>query len=172
MVWTMTGQPVIGIKASKKNLGSVVFSPDSDLLATSGLGDNIDLWSFPAGEKVRALPGHEVAVLALNFILDGRYLVSLGYEQTIRVWETESWQEVSRLQPQSPSARGLAFSPDHKEMAVFAASMVEIWSTSSWQLEREIPIGTPAVNSVDFSADGKWLAVGAADRRIRLFAYD
>jgi WD40 repeat protein len=47
MVWKLTGEEVVGIKASKKNLSSLAFSLDSKVLVTSGLGDDIAIWALP-----------------------------------------------------------------------------------------------------------------------------
>ncbi len=169
MIWNMRGVPVVGIKASKKNLSSVAFSPDNQVLATSGLGDDIELWKLPSGEHLMTLTGHQVAVGSLRFILEGRYLISLGYEQTIKLWETVNWQEARTIRLDTQDARGLSFSPDEKTMALIMEGRVQLWSVGEWAILNEIPIGTPAVNSVAFSADGRWLAVGAADKKIRIW---
>jgi len=42
-VWSLSGKELVAIKASRDNLTSVSFSPDSRTLATSGLGDEIKL---------------------------------------------------------------------------------------------------------------------------------
>jgi WD40 repeat protein len=93
----------------------------------------------------------------------------LGYEQTIRVWDTEEWREERVLQPDDSGVRGLAFSPDERAVALSMEGKVQLWSFEDWRLERELPVSTKVVNGVAFSPDERWLAAGAADGRIRVW---
>ena len=160
---------MVGIKAAKKNLGSIAFSPDGKKLATSGLGDDIALWSLPSGGQIGTLAGHKVAVGSLTFINAGRYLVSMGYDQTIKFWDTETWQEARTHDLNVPDARALAFSPDEKTAAISMESKVQLWSVQDWSLQAELPISTKSVSAIAFAPDGKTLAVGGADRKIRIW---
>jgi WD40 repeat protein len=168
MIWTLSGKDVVDIKASQKNLSSVAFSPDVKMLATAGLGDDILLWSLPSGTSLATLSGHRIAVGSLTFVGEGRFLVSLGYEQTIKFWNTETWQAARTLRP-AAGVRGMAFSPDEKTIALSMESKVQLWSAEDWALRAELPISTKAVNGMAFSPDGRWLAVGAADGMIRIW---
>jgi WD40 repeat protein len=49
---------------------------------------------------------------------------------------------------------------------------VQVRSIAEWTLQAELMVGTKAVNGMAFSADGKMLAVGAADRKIRVWAFE
>jgi WD40 repeat protein len=93
----------------------------------------------------------------------------LGYEQSIKFWDTASWQVAQTVQGKAPGARGLTFSPDERLAALSSESKVEIWSVHNWLLEAELAIGTKAVYGMAFSPDGHWLAVGAADKKIRIW---
>jgi WD40 repeat protein len=169
VIWSLDGEQVVAIQASKKNLASVAFSPDSSLLATSGLGNEIWIWSLPEGEPVEALRGHDIAVGSLRFIDAGETLVSFGYEQTIKEWDTSIWQPVKTVRPKIPSARAVVLSHDEQKAAVSLEGRVDLYDTEDWKLEAQLPISTKAVNGVAYSPDGKWLAVGAADKKIRIF---
>lgn len=169
MIWSLSGEPVVGIKASKKNLSSVDFSPDKKILATCGLGDEIYLWHLPSGERAGELTGHKTAVMNVRFVQNGRYLMSLGYEQTIRFWDTETWQETRMLRPEVPSARGIVFSHDEQLAALLLEGRVDIMSVAKWTKLNELAISAKSVGSAAFSPDGRWLAVGAADRKIRVW---
>ncbi len=169
VVWTMDGEEVVAIPASKKNLSSVAFSPDGKLLATAGLGSEIWIWSLPDGEPVEALRGHDVAVGSLRFINGGKALVSMGYEQTIKQWDTALWHQTKSIRPKLPAARAVVFSPDETQAAVSLEGRVDLYDTDGWELIAQLPISTNAVNGVAFSPDGRWLAVGAADKKIRVF---
>jgi WD40 repeat protein len=168
-VWTLDGEDVIGIKASKKNLSSIAFSPDVKILATSGLGDDILIWSLPSGEQIDTLSGHKTAAWSLNFIEEGATLASLGYEGSVKFWDTSNWRETRSYQLESPGVRGLTFSPDGETAALSMESQVQLWLLKDWQLLSEIPVSTKVVSSVAFSQDGDLLAIGGADNKIRIW---
>lgn len=169
VVWTLEGRSVLNFKASSKNLSSAVFSPDASLLATSGLGDDIQLWDLPAGHHRTTLSGHRTAVDTLRFIEEGRTLVSVGHEQSIKFWDTATWQETRSLRSRAPGVRGLAFSSDEMTLALAVEGGVQLWSAVVWTVQAEFPVSTKVVNSVSFSPDGRWLAAGGADGRMRVW---
>jgi WD40 repeat protein len=169
VVWTLDGEKVVAIPASKQNLSSVAISPDGSLLATAGLGREIWVWSLPEGEPVEVLHGHDIAVGSLRFIDDGETLVSFGFEQSIKEWDTSFWQAVKTVRPKLPLGRGVVFSPHELLAAVSLEGRVDVYETNEWELIAQYPIDTKAVNGTAFSPDGKWLAVGAADKKIRVF---
>lgn len=169
MVWTLAGDPVVGVKANNKNLSSVDISPDRSVLATCGLGDEINLWHLPSGESAGQLTGHKTAVMNVKFVEDGRYLMSFGYEQTIKFWDTETWDVARVVRPMVPSSRGIVLSDDEELAAVLLEGRVDIMSVKDWTQQGELAFTAKSVGSAAFSQDGRWLAVGAADRKIRIW---
>ena len=168
-VWSLSGKELVAIKASRDNLNSVAFPPDSRTLATSGLGDEIKLWEMPGGQPIGTLKGHKTAVGSLTFINNGATLVSLGYEGTLIFWDTTNWQEDCRLNPGIPGIRSLAFSADETTLAISMEGMVQLWSVEDLSLQEELPVSTKVINGTAFSPDGRWLAIGAADKKIRIW---
>jgi WD40 repeat protein len=172
-IWTLVGEPVVAFAASDKNLSAVAISPDRQLLATAGLGDDVRVWSLPGAEQVARLSGHAVAVPALQFIDNGRQLVSLGHtDQTIRFWETAGWQETREIELDGARVRHLAFSPDERTVALSAEGSLQLRATDSWRLKGNYPVGTKALSRAAFSPDGRLVAVGGADRKIRVWTLD
>lgn len=168
-VWSLSGQELVGIKASTNNLSSVAFSPEGRTLATSGLGDEIKLWELPTGQPIGILNGHKTAVGALTFINNGSTLVSLGYEGTLIFWDMTNWQETRRLTPGVPGIRSLAFSADETMLAISMEGLVQLWSAGDLSLQAELPVSTKVINGIAFSLDGRWIAIGAADKKIRIW---
>jgi len=168
-VWNLSGEQIVGIKANPKNLASVAFSPDKKLLATTGLGAQVRLWSLPEGEQIAELLGHETAAWSLRFIKGGSQLISLGYEQTIKFWDTSNWQLLETINAKEYGVKGLKLSSDEKRAVSSAEGKLHLWSTDTWVVKQEIDAGAKALYGMDFSSDGKWLAVGAADKKIRVW---
>ena len=167
--WTTSGEEVVGIKASSKNLVAVAFVGDGRTLATAGLGDDILLWSLPSVDPAGGLTGHQTAVMALAPVREGSTLISLGYEQTIKHWDVQAQRERASYLLEGPPARGLAVSPDETLIAVAMEGQVQIRLLEDGSLQSELPISTKAVYGMAFSPDGRWLAAGAADGKIRVW---
>ncbi|PON15147.1 hypothetical protein C2W62_25330 [Candidatus Entotheonella serta] len=53
----------------------------------------IRLHDYASGYVKTLLQGHTDIVLALAFSPDGRWLVSVGKDHTIRVWDVDAWQD-------------------------------------------------------------------------------
>lgn len=115
------------------------------------------------------LEGHSTAVLSTGFVDGGRILASLGYEGTVRFWETDTWLQSRAVGPDQKGVRGMAFSPDDALVALSLESRVQLWSVKEWELAAELPISSKVISSMSFSPDGKLLALGGADRRIRIW---
>lgn len=168
MVWQPNGDPLFGVKVQKRNLGSVAISPDSRLIATSGLGGEVNVYALPSGKHVTTLRGHQIAAGSLQFVRNGRYLLSVGLEQTIKLWDAVSWQKArSILTP--IGTRTVAVDQRNTTVALLREGEVQVWSLPRWSERDIIPISTKSISGVAFSPNGKWLAVGAADKRIRVW---
>ncbi len=125
-VWTMNGEEVTAFVVSKKNLSSVTFSPDGSTLATAGLGDDIWIYSLPAGELLTTLSGHKIAIGSLNFINAGKQLFSGGYEGSVRFWNTSNWEEDRAIAMEDADGRMFVFFGDEKHIAVGKESAVQV----------------------------------------------
>lgn len=168
-VWTLDGEAVVAFKANPKNLAVLAFTPDSQTLITSGLGDDIQVWSMPNGEQIATLSGHKTAVGSLRVIGEGKTLVSLGYEGTLRFWDTATWTETRQLDLTGKGARCLAISPDERTLALSMESKIELWNVGDLAFQKEIAVDAKALYGMAFSPAGRWLAVGAADKKIRVW---
>ena len=93
----LDGEDVVGIKASAGNLSSVAFGSQDRILATSGLGEEINIWSLPDGEKITSLTGNKTAVWSLKFFSAGNRLMSMDYEGNIKIWNCQTWKRRAKL---------------------------------------------------------------------------
>src|SRR5262249_13748768 len=55
---------------------------------------------------------HERGVSALAFAPDGRTLATASYDNTIKLWDTATWEQRGILKGHQSSIRSVAFSPD------------------------------------------------------------
>ena len=103
--------------------GIMSFSPDGKFLACAGdQSTQIRLWDFER-QALRYLPrNHTGGVLALAFSPDGKTLASAGLDQTVRLWEVPSGQEIAILDGLTVNATLLGFTADGKSLISAAAA--------------------------------------------------
>jgi len=90
---------------------AVAFSPDGQLLASSGKDKTVRLWDPATGENRRTLTGHTASVEDVAFSPDGRLLASCGYDKTVRLWDPATGENLRTLTGYTYMVRGVAFSP-------------------------------------------------------------
>ena len=169
-VRTIEGQPIAGFKASQRHITSLAFSPQANLLASAGIGNDIKLWQLPCGEAIATLSHHQGAVGSLKFIEAGNRLVSFGYEKRAVFWDLPSMKPERVFEVTGSDPRGLVVSPDESIAAIPMRSQVELRAIHDWSLVERLPVGSKVVNSLAFAPDGKTLVASGGDGKLRVFA--
>ncbi len=171
-IWGSQGESILHLRPSRQNLGTIAFHPSEQYFAVAGLGEDISFWSLPDGQPLHRFSGHPVATSGLYFLQNGGILVTLGYDQTIKFWDTQTWELSHALPFQDQKLRSLAFSEAQQTMAVGMEGAIQLWSLKDLRLINDIRPGVKAINQISFTADGRWLAAGAADQKVRIWALD
>ncbi len=171
-IWdTNTWDCIQTLKGHRRNVTSLCFVK-KDLLASSGLGDNVYLWRVPTGELVKTLEGHKAAVTIAGITPGGEHLVTAGYEGQIKMWDTDNWAVRASFEPGSSGLLCLDISPHGTMLAIGGERNVSVWSLEMLDSLVDLPIKPKGVYGIAFSNDGEWLACAAADKQIRLWQVD
>ncbi|MFW6114151.1 MAG: WD40 repeat domain-containing protein [bacterium] len=147
------------------SIQSIAFSPDGQLLASTGNGGKIRLWDLHTAQPRAVCTGHEGTVQAIDFSPDGTLLASVGSDQTVRLWKTQTGEQLRLLGRHWSEAFALNFSPDGSTLATGGRD----WTVRLWDVDSGEPLGMLKghvgwVRAVAFSPDGQLLA-SAAPRR-------
>lgn len=93
----------------------VAISPDERYLAICGESRTILVYDRFNAKQFK-LMGHSARVLNLKFSRDGTRLATSGQDQTVRLWETETWQEVFAGDAPGEWVVDLEFSMDDSQL--------------------------------------------------------
>lgn len=144
-----------------------VFSPDGKYILTSGNNADLKLrlWDTQTGTLLQTLTGHTLTIVRVLFSADGKYGVSAAHDNTARLWNLETGQEIQKFRNSNlySIVAGIAFSPDGQHLLVGSGSaghgLLEEWDIGTGKSVRQISDASFSddIWSVDVSPDGKYI---------------
>ncbi|CCA74747.1 hypothetical protein PIIN_08705, partial [Serendipita indica DSM 11827] len=105
----------------------------------------------------RALRGHYDGVTAVAFSPDGSRIISCSEDQTIRLWEVDTGEQVGKpLRGHSDSVNAVAFSPDGSRVVSGSwDKTIRLWEANTGeQMGEPLQGHSYSVDAVAFSPDG------------------
>jgi WD40 repeat protein len=80
------GQSLLRIPAHHGGADAVAFSPDQQIMVTSGRDNAVKCWRLSGSDPLFLLQAHEKPVLALGFNAAGTLLATGSGDNTVRLW--------------------------------------------------------------------------------------
>jgi WD40 repeat protein len=145
------------------DVGRVNFLPDGRLASAGGsfLGSEfgeVRIWDLST-EQFLDLRGHTSGVAGLASSPDGRRLVTGSLDNTVKIWDTTTGEEVFTLHGHTSGVLSVAFSPDGQRVASGSVDRtVRVWDTSPppragalLQREAESRVQVPELSASPFA---------------------
>jgi WD40 repeat protein len=127
------------------------------------------LWRL-AHSSLLTLEGHTGSVTCVCFSPDGKRMATGSVDQTVKLWDAATGQEVLSLRGHTAHVVSVCFSPDGKRLAAAAGDQaVKVWDAVSGQETLTLKGHTGNVLRVCFSPDGKRLASASVDKTVRVW---
>lgn len=165
---------------SEGSLGSVSYSPNGKNVVISGyayeeettLLATMDIYT---GNMIRYFKGHTDNVVSATYSQDGNLIVSLSADGTVRVWNSETEQNVKTFNAisvinEETHFMSVVLSPDGKRVAATMHNgKIAIWNIDTASVVSIMNHDTNPVNCVDYSSDGKCIVSGSINHNIKIW---
>ena len=175
-LWNLETGDVTTLAGHEFETDSIAFSPDGTTLASGSWDGTIKLWDTENGKNLatfagrelwdtkngrKKFVGHQSRVFSVAFSADGKTVASGAEDQTIKLWDVETEQNIATFTGHKDVVFSVAFSPDGKTLASGDGDdTVKVWHVLTGRNLHTFK-HRERVFSVAFSPDGKLLAGGA-----------
>lgn len=146
-------------------------SPDGQYVLTITSVDSIArLWKVKTNTYIRAFIQNG---LQSTFSPDGNTIAIADSDNTVRLWNVTTGQEILLLIGHAGTIKAMAFSPDGKTIVTASDDgTARLWNVQTGQELRRFVGHTAEVNGVAFSLDGRYIATVSNDGTARLWDVD
>jgi WD40 repeat protein len=135
----------------------VALSPDGKTLAYGGMDGSVALVNIST-RQIRKLGTHASQVFCVAFSPDGTLLASSSGDNTVRLWDMRTAQQIQQITNYTDWVRSVDFSPDGKFLAVGSLDgQVDLWNVARREFEWRSE-DSRYVDAVAFSPDGTIIA--------------
>ncbi len=152
---------------------AVAFSPDGNLLATSGYREVL-LWNPADGQLVRRISNLAERPHDIEFTADGKTLAvaagTPGQMGEVKFFNVENGALIADLFTTDDEVFAVAFSPDGTRLAAAAADRsIRLFDVASRQQQKMIEDHADWVMDIAWSPDGKKVATASRDKTSKVF---
>jgi WD40 repeat protein len=151
----------VPLRGQLHRLASVSFAPDGERVAT-GRGRTIKVWDV-RGRLLHTLHGHTDLVRAVCFHPRDNRLVSASYDQSIKVWDLGTGEELDTFRGHSDQVNALAFYASGRLASASWDGTVRLWDLEENREPLTLRGHRAAVKGLAFSPDGTTLATGGSE---------
>lgn len=157
-------------QAHSRDITSIVFSPDSQAVASSGLDGTVKIWNLRGELLTNPFPVTNTRILSLAFSPDNQTIASSGLDGTVKIWNLKD-DTLLYILKHGAAIESIAFSRDNK----FLVSVGRDWKVQLWNIEQEISLDRSfkahqsGVTSIALSQDSQKIVSSSWDRTIKIW---
>jgi WD40 repeat protein/serine/threonine protein kinase len=172
-VWDATsGTELQRLEGHKDLVWQVAWSPDGQRLASVSnyVHPDIRIWNADTGKQVHEqLNAHRSSIISVAWSPDGKQLVTASMDQTVKVWDTASW-ESRTLTGHKGTVTSVSWNPDGSMIASGGIDgLIMLWDPNGQKPLRMLRGHRGGVSSIHWRKDGKRLASGSADATAKIW---
>lgn len=126
--------------------------------------------TLPGGRLLRTLIGHTGAILTLGVTPDGKWVISGSSDNTIKIWNLKTGQEIFTLTGHTDKVNVVALTPDGKRLISGSSDKsIKIWNLETGEELFTLMGHTNEVNVIAVEPDGTWFVSGSNDTTLKMW---
>jgi len=163
-----------------------IFSPDGRLIAAPVPDGSIVLWNVENGNRFLRLKGHEGTIWSVSFSPGGDQLISVGIDNTARLWDLRSGREFPCFKPperqfsenitEQDRVQAGGFAPDGRPVVIttegnflLKSHKIHVFEFESGRQLCDIQAHTKSISEVVITADGRRAISCDSENSVRLW---
>jgi len=151
---------------------SLAFHPKMNILAAS-CGNNIRFLNIKDGTTIATFTGHKAEVYAIDFSLDGEYMVTGGLDELAIIWNVNKRKKVTVLKEKidyTNTIFALAFSADGQYVYTAGEDIyIKMWDWRKKKIVNRFAMHPNKINDIAVNTYNTLLASASNDRTIKIF---
>ena len=114
-------------------------------------------------QSMQVLRGHDRDVFALAFHPNGDWIVSGGWDGTIRIWDAATGEPLRQLRGHDGAVRAIAVSPDGRQILSGGHDgALKFWEAATGENTQTLRAHSKWITCADLDATGQYVAAGSA----------
>ncbi len=104
-IWDASAGRLVKTLQHAAQVRAVTFSLDSKTLAVGGLRGQIRFWRLPTFVASRPVQAHKFIVESLDYLPDGKTIVSGSFDNTIKLWDARTGRLIREFAGKEPPGK-------------------------------------------------------------------
>ena len=161
---------LVDFASSSKSVSSLLYSIDSTLSGTFWLKASKSILQSPNTSLIQTLVGHSSRVTTVSITPDGSKVISGSYDNTIKIWNINTGEELKTLNGHSSSVTAVSITPDgSKIISGSYDNTLKIWNINTGEELKTLKGHSSLVNAVSITPDGSKVISGSYDNTLKIW---
>jgi WD40 repeat protein/tRNA A-37 threonylcarbamoyl transferase component Bud32 len=154
-------------KPGRYGATAVEFSADGRRYITGTNYGGFTLFDWPDAEPLREFAGRDHPVRQLCFSRDGKRILSVGNDKTIRLWNVADAEELKRVPTLFLDKTVAALSFDATHALITQNNVVHVWNLNTLKISTKLDGHEEHVTALALTPDGRTAVTASRDKTLR-----
>ncbi len=104
------------LEGHPSEISGFVLTPDEERLLVGDVAGGLHVWDFRMAEKHKSIRAHRATIRRLLLSRDGRFLITASADQTLKMWNVDTWKQATQFNGHVNIVTSVALVPGRDEI--------------------------------------------------------